>query len=86
MTKSAIEAYEALVIQPGKLDILNHWKNRSIPAGVMADIYDGEVWKEFLIVDGKEFLSSRYSLGFLLNVDCRSNTYNTVLVPSILLF
>ena len=40
-----------------------------IPHCVMIDIYDGDVWQPFRTVDGKEFLSSRYSLGLLLNVD-----------------
>ena len=35
----------------------------------MADIYDGAVWQSFQSIDGKEFLSSRYLLGLLLNVD-----------------
>lgn len=40
-----------------------------IPPSVMADIYDGAVWQSFQNVNGQEFLSSRYSLGLLLNVD-----------------
>ena len=51
------------------LDILNKWKNRALPSGVMADIYDGSVWKSFLTIDGNEFLSRRYTFGLLINVD-----------------
>ena len=40
-----------------------------IMTNVMADIYDGAVWKEFLYKDGKELLSSRYGLGLAINVD-----------------
>ena len=64
-----MRSIEPLLKQPGKLDLLNEWKSRSIHTGVMADVYDGLVWKSFLVVEGKEFLSSRYSLGLLINVD-----------------
>ena len=67
--KSVVQSIEALINLPGKLDLLSNWKSRSIPGGVLADIYDGQVWQDFLVVDGKEFLSSRYSLGLLINVD-----------------
>ena len=58
-----------MVQKPGMLDLLNHWKSRIIPNGVMADIYDGEVWQSFLKVDGKDFLMSRYGIGLLISVD-----------------
>ena len=64
-----IQSIEQFVQQPEILTLFNQWKNRSIPTGVMADVYDGAVWKSFLTVDGKQFLSSRYSLGLLINVD-----------------
>ena len=51
------------------LDILNMWKDRIIPAGVMADIYDGSVWKSFVNINGRNFLSRRYTFGLLINVD-----------------
>ena len=51
------------------LDLLNQWKARSIPCGVIADVYDGSVWKSFLTVNGKEFLLSIYGFGLLINVD-----------------
>ena len=66
---SIVRSIETLLKQPGKLDLLNEWKSRSIRTGVMADVYDGLLWKSFLVVEGKGFLSSRYSLGLLINVD-----------------
>lgn len=51
------------------LELFNEWRNRKIPPRVMADVYDGSIWKSFLTVDGKEFLSDRYALGLLINVD-----------------
>ena len=68
--RSLIESIQEYVRQDGYLDLFNQWKTRArIPPGVMADIYDGAVWQSFQSVDGKEFLSGRYSLGLLLNVD-----------------
>ena len=67
--KSIIESIGELVQRPGMLDLLNHWKSRTIPNGDMADVYDGLVWKSFLTVDGKDFLKSRYSIGLLISVD-----------------
>ena len=67
--QSLVQSIKQLVLQPGMLDLLNQWKARSISCGVMADIYDGSVWKSFLTVNGKEFLLSRYGFGLLINVD-----------------
>ena len=64
-----IQSIRKLVQQPKTLDVFNRWKNRNIPTGFIADVYDGAVWKSFLEVDGKAFLASRYSIGLLINVD-----------------
>ena len=50
--RSIIQSIQQVVQQPDMLDLLNKWKDRSIPHGVMADIYDGNVWKSF---NGKYF-------------------------------
>ena len=67
--RSIIEAIETFVNRPGMLETFNHWRSRKIPAGVLADIYDGVVWKSFLGVDGEPFFSSQYCLGLLINID-----------------
>ena len=67
--RNLINQIKHIVNQPKILDIFSHWKHRAIPAGVMADIYDGEVWKSFLNIDGEEFLNNRYTIGLALNVD-----------------
>ena len=66
--KSIIESIGELVQKPGMLDLLNHWRCRTMPNAVMADVYDGVVWNSFLTVDGKDFFSSRYSVGLMINV------------------
>ncbi len=67
--QNLIDCIQNLVAQPGKLELLSEWKKRSIPAGIMADIYDGAVWKSFLSLNGQDFLSCKYTLGLCLNVD-----------------
>lgn len=68
--RSVINAIQDYVSLSGYLEMFSHWKARvEIPHGVMADVYDGDVWQSFKTVNGQEFLSSKYSLGLLLNVD-----------------
>ena len=40
-------------------------------ASYRCDVYDGQIWNDFKIVDGKPFLSSEdiQGIGFMLNVD-----------------
>lgn len=45
------------------------WRSRQISDGVYSDVYDGNVWKEFLNWGGKAFLSESYNLAFTLNFD-----------------
>ena len=33
------------------------------------DVYQGRIWKDFLVVDGVDFLSAAFSYGFMLNID-----------------
>ena len=66
---SCIDYIQDLIQQPGIPDLLNHWRDRKIPSGVMADVYDGSVWKSFKDKDDKYFFEARYNLGLLLNID-----------------
>lgn len=36
--RSVIHALEQFVQRPGILDTFNHWRNRNIPTGVLADV------------------------------------------------
>ena len=51
------------------LEQCEHWRSRNIPNNVLADVYDGKVWREFLNYKGKEFLSKKYNLGLMMNCD-----------------
>ena len=35
----------------------------------MADVYDGNIWKDFLTYDGKDFLKAYRNYGLMLNFD-----------------
>ena len=39
-----------------------------MPENVLADVYDGEVWKQFQHVDGQPFLASPWNC---VHVKCR---------------
>ena len=50
------------------------WTHRTVPEGILSDIYDGQVWKEFA---DKESIGGRFftpesadtHLGFILNLN-----------------
>ena len=48
----------------GLLDDCEHWRTRTAPANLMADVYDGHIWRDF-----SDFLDAPNSLLFCLNVD-----------------
>ena len=45
------------------------WRERGIPHGFLADVFDGHVWKEWQNVDGEAFLADPRNYAFMLNVD-----------------
>lgn len=68
---STIDSLKTLVQQPGLLQQLNAWKTRRMEQGVLNDVYDGKIWKDFQIVDGVPFLADKNDicLGLIMNVD-----------------
>ena len=55
--------------RPGFILKCEAWRQRVVPDGVFADIYDGRMWKEFCNPDGVPFLSLPYNFALILNVD-----------------
>ena len=46
------------------------WKHKQSSSDeIVADIYDGRIWKEFQVYNGDHFLDKDYSFAFILNVD-----------------
>ena len=81
--KTMVKPYKVFAYQPlkaavtnlanrrGFVDLCEKWRERwnSVPDGVMYDIYDGRMWREFQRVCGKSFLESSFTWCFTLNVD-----------------
>ena len=63
--KSIIETIESFLGRKGFKDKMNHWQKRQQCDGMMGDVYDGNVWKDFQSVGGAPFLSSD-GIGLLL--------------------
>lgn len=40
-----------------------------MPEGVMGDVYEGKVWRDFQYVDGQPFLADRCNFALMMNVD-----------------
>lgn len=66
---SIINQVESLLKRPGIPEMCEQWRLRNVEEGVMADIYDGQIWKDFLCYKGKDFLNSPRNLAFRINVD-----------------
>ena len=45
-----------------------HWRNRIIHAAALADIYDGDVWKQWMY-NGRPFLFCPHNIALILNCD-----------------
>ena len=60
-----------LLSRKGFLECCEHWRrrNQTIPAGTLCDVFEGRIWQNFMTVDGVDFLKSRCSLCFTLNID-----------------
>ena len=54
---------------PGFLDSCEEWRNRKTTSGVLADVYDGNLWKKWMKVDGVPFLEIPGNMLFMLNID-----------------
>lgn len=66
---SIINQVESLLKRPGIPEMCEQWRLRNVEEGVMAGIYDGQIWKDFLCYKGKDFLNSPRNLAFGINVD-----------------
>lgn len=66
---SVIESLKEMVIKPGFIERCEQWREQKSPEGIYSDIYDGNIWKEFMSVDGVPFLSAPFNFALQLNVD-----------------
>jgi hypothetical protein len=64
--KSLVNSIRQFLSRENIKHSLLKWKERNIPEEVLADVYDGTVWKEFV---SKGFFAGATDLAFMLNVD-----------------
>ena len=60
---------QELLNRPGFQEACESWRSRDVIEGILNDIYDGEIWKEFQEYKGKPFLLHPLTYGLMLNVD-----------------
>ena len=60
---------QQLLNRPGFQESCESWRTRNVTEGVMSDVYDGNIWKEFQQFKGKPFLSQPFTYGLMLNID-----------------
>ena len=65
---SLISSLQRLLIRSGFIDMCEETRNNCSDQH-FSDIYQGRVWKDFLVVDGIEFLSAAFCYGLMLNID-----------------
>ena len=68
--KSLVSQMENILQQrTGLPELCKQWRTRQVEEGVLSDIYDGEVWKNFKWRDGSEFFNLERRYGLMLNVN-----------------
>ena len=68
--KSIIGSLESLLKRPGLEEDCEKWRRRAISEELYADVYDGNIWKDFRNWQGrKQFLNMPLSFGLMMNVD-----------------
>ena len=66
---SVIDQVEALLKRPGFPEMCEEWRDRHVDDHIVADVYDGSIWKDFLKYKGDNFLNVPQNLAFAINVD-----------------
>ncbi len=56
---------QTLLMHPDSCDL---WRTRPVN-NFVSDIYDGQVWKDFLNVAGEPFLQAPFTFGLMINID-----------------
>ena len=63
------QSLQRLLNTPGFAEKLEHWRARVTVSDTKADVYDGQVWKDFQTDKFNYFLKKQRSVGVMLNVD-----------------
>ena len=65
---SVITALKELLVRPGFYNLCSQWKTNHNDSGLLTDIFDGKVWKDFQTYKGQPFLQGDLGLGLILNI------------------
>ena len=60
---------QALVRRPGFVEQCESTRSAVAGLGLLSDVYDGSIWKDFVSIDDTPFLSQCNNYGLLLNID-----------------
>ena len=60
---------QSLLLKPSFIADCEKWRSRSIQPNALQDIYDGKIWNEFCVYDGRSFLANPLSFVFTINLD-----------------
>ena len=66
---SLVRSLKERVHQTGFIDKCEAWRNRVASQGVLEDVFDGQIWEEFMNPEGIPFLSLPYNFALSLNCD-----------------
>lgn len=66
---SIITTLKNMILRQGFVELCESTRNVVRSADRLSDIYDGKLWKDFLVVNGKDFLSAAFTYAFILNID-----------------
>lgn len=66
---SVINTLKSFISRPGFTMNCELWRQRNVPTNFLADIFDGQVWKDFMYIDGEPFLAVPNNYSFMLNID-----------------
>ena len=67
--KPVIQSIQELLLHPTFQSHCELWRDRCTTSNKLHDVYDGQVWKDFLEYEGKSFLSTPFNYALCLNVD-----------------
>ena len=67
--KPVLQTLQEFLLRPKFFTKCEIWRERSTVDGEYNDVYDGNIWREFLDYKGKPFLSLPFNFAFSLNVD-----------------
>ena len=67
--KSIIDSLQEMLKRPDFLEKCELWRSEERDEGLLTDVYDGEIWREFLEPGGIPFLNLPNNFAFQINVD-----------------